>query len=614
MGIRITNVCEDIQENRLIASDDTGHLYALDRTLVVQQRSPSTYFGGSIHNLLTDDSGIFTRDVSGNIIKWDRRTLQPKEFLVSEHFSVPPEAGVTAMPAPSGAMAIAGDELLVANAYGQIAIFDKHQLLCKKAVTVPSEAFPECLNVESDDETMLISDCGGMIWSANLHEERFERMQYIPTGNMHCIKRDRLHDRYWCTSDTLGGVGLLENSGKLVDEVTFTNDDVERILFSPDYTHAYVGCFDHYVYILKNDLKPMVIDKIGPFKFQINHMTSSQDGCELYVVLESGELYIVDTAARCITHQAFGTDAIWGIDERDGVYYCAMEDGNVALVELLENGAYAPNIVMKPLPDLGLGRVRKALPLDGGRILAITTSGSIVLSNETGEILWKRDTSGILRDVDVSQNGEEAVACNESGELIMFRTSDGAVLGQMQSAKPIWCVSYDYEGHIMYGERAIIQQINQREAEKTAFVILDEKTLSPVKEFAFFGNFKRIRRLAARKMLINGNGEFSVRLFDLATLEFEYAFSEWMINTPENALVINNHLYVVTYSKQINVYDLATNEIVSSQFATEGYPLGMNQYQSANGKAYLLVGGRNFFSLYDVSQIAPSLVRTMYLR
>jgi len=612
MGNRITNFVVDGGE-RLIAANDQGLLYTLDRDLNVLRQSTRTYHSMGIHTVAADERWVYTRDVAGSIARWDKHTLAPVDFVVSRHYKNAPPPGITPMPVPSGAMTVSHGELYVANAYGQISVFDPEHFSCKRVMHFSSEAFPECINTENPAQAM-ISDVVGSLWRGDLQNGRFEKLCTIPTGNMHCVRYDRKHDRYWATSDTLGGVATVTPDGEITNRVLFTNDDVEEIAFSSDYELAYVGCFDHHVYVVANAPEPHVVRRIGPFKFQITHVKLADDRT-LYLCLESGELYRVDLDTGRISGSDFGTNAVWFIAPYRDSHVLAMEAGNVEIATVVPDEQEGFALQRRALPNFGRGRVRKALPVADDGLVCITTDGDVVRCDWDGQVRWRTPTEGILRDIDVNRDATRAIACNEVGQMLELRLSDGEKLREYRHHRPAWCVAYDYHGRILMGERTLVAaKRNAAEPDgESRLTIFDEATFEQIGSLANYGNFKRIQRFGKDKLLINGNGGIRVNLFDIPSLRYERNFSTWMLNTPENAAVIGDYIYVVTYTQQILTYKLDSGELVSALFSAEGFPFSLAPFQARGGEPCLLVGGRNFLSVYSVRDVAPQLVRTWIL-
>jgi outer membrane protein assembly factor BamB len=639
MGTRIVNFI--IDENRdIIAADSHGSLYRLDERLRLKQQSPKTYHGAGIHTIAADDQWIFTRDVGGNIIRWCKDRLLPEDFLVSQHFCAKPPEDIQPVPSPSGAIAVRDGELYVANAYGQLMAFGTDDMRCRRAIDIPPGAFPECLCLEAPGQDVL-SDVLGTVWSGDIRSGALHRIAEVPNGNMHCVRYDGRFDRFWLSSDALGGIAIIDRHGGEIACLKITCDDVEEMVFSADYRYCYVVGFDHWLRIIENQELPVEIDRIGPFKFQITHIRRL-DNETVFVSLESGEIYRVDLRQRCVVGSAFGTNAVWYVELHGQRLLCAMEAGNLEIVTLTDDGDLGPSMQRRALPNFGHGRVRKAVALDDQSILAITTAGVVINCDWDGAVAWKVRTAGILRDIDIASDRMRVVVGNEAGEVFEFNTESGDLLRSYQHPRPVWCIAYDDAGHVLVGERNLTltppvnipgtsvpasRQLDAlEESDSSCFalgapdpdrngqlIVLDAESFMPIKSILAHGNFKRIQRLAPGKMLINGNGNIRVQTFDVERLEFEEKYGKWILNTPENAVVVDDYVYVVTYSQQLITYDRTSGEPVNVQFSCEGLPFSLRHYRNVDGLGRLIVAGRNFISIYGIADGVPELMRTRIL-
>jgi outer membrane protein assembly factor BamB len=639
MSIRIVNFVVDGSRD-IIAADSNGSLYRLDEHLRLKRQSPKTYHGAGIHTIAADDQWVFTRDVGGNVIRWRKDTLLPEDFLVSQHFRAKPADDIQPAPSPAGAIAVRDGELYVSNAYGQLMVFGTDDMRCRRAIDIPSQAFPECLCLDAPGQDVL-SDVLGTVWSGDVRGGAFRRIAQVPNGNMHCVRYDARFDRFWLSSDALGGLAIIGRNGEYITCLKMTRDDVEEMVFSSDHRYCYVVGFDHWLRIIENHEQPVVIDRIGPFKFQITHIRRLDDET-VFVSLESGEIYRVDLSNRRVTGSAFGTNAVWYIEPHGQRLLCAMEAGNLEIITLTDDGDLGPSLQRRGLRNFGRGRVRKAVAIDDRAILAITTSGVVINCDWDGAVAWQVPTAGILRDIDVSADRMRAVVGNEAGEVFELDTSTGRLLRSYRHPRPVWCIAYDDAGHILVGERYLtltppadipgtptsVSQLT-RAVEDPALlssaisapdpdidgqlIVLDAESFVPIKSILGHGNFKRIQRLAPGKMLINGNGNIRVRIFDIERLEFEEKYDKWILNTPENAVVVDDHIYVVTYSQQLITYDRVSGEPVNVQFSCEGLPFSLRHYRNDDGLGRLIVAGRNFISIYGIVDGIPELMRTRIL-
>jgi hypothetical protein len=590
-----------------VVGNDRGTLCRLDSDFRVVQHSLKPLHGEGIHSLVLDDTWVYTRDVVGNITRWSRETLAPADFVVSEHFRAGVPPGVEPIPSPADALTRGRNEVFVANAYGQIAAFDCETFACSRAFSLPDLYWPACINLEHPSRQVL-SDTGGQIWECDLDAGTFVKRFSVRGGNMHCVRYDPVHDRYWCTSDWLGGIAICDLEANAIQRVSFTRDDVEEIVFDEGYDFAYAACFDSYIYKIRNSKEPEVVGRIGPFKFQITHLKRSDDG-SLIASLESGEIYRVPEGMSSAPKPHFGTDAIWHIDAHDDHYNISLESGAVDRLVPRQDGI-GISLTRVPVAQFNRGRVRRTAELRCGDLVCGTADGTVLRAASDGRVKWEVQTGGIVRDIDVRADEARMLACNEEGLLLELDIESGSTHNRLQHSRPIWCTGYTHDGKILFGERSLSYKAweSTEPGEETQFVVLDGENWRPLVQHGLLGNFKRIQRCSDGKMLVNGSGTIGVRFFDSYSLQFSDPFDEWIVNTPENALAVDGRLFVVTYSRQLITYDLASREVVSVLFVNEGFPLGIARLGN-----HLLVGGRGFYSLYDVSAPEPALYRTWML-
>lgn len=610
MNVRLTNFILDKSTKRIFAGDSQGVLYAFDENLSLLYQSSSTLHGLAIHGMTLDDLYIYTRDIAGNLVSWCKDTLVAKDFIVSEYYAGDEiEEGATPVPSPSNAIELIDNNIYVCNVYGTGSVFAQHTLNFVKSLSLGQGAFPECINAEHDKQ-ILVTDISGRIWKAARNTDLFECVEQMPSAVIHSIKYDQKYNRYWCTSDITGGIFFLDEDGHFISELQITNDDVEEIALNSSFTLGYVGCFDHYIHVIENNEQPKEIKRFGRFKFQINHLKLIDDN-RIATLLESGELYVVDANDGTILHKTGGTNAIWNLFLEGNVATCAMEDGNLDMFHIFASKRSISIEKLNSLPNAGYGRIRKALKDIDGDYVCISTAGVIFKYTSLGDVKWSIQTGGILRDLDLDTITSEGVACNEVGEIILFNSNTGNVIKQVTNTKPVWCISFDESRHIVFGERSIspaTQPFNN-----SRLVFLDRSTFDEVHVFANVGNHKRIRRLDGNRILVNGNGNINIQIIDTQNFEILASFSDWIINTPENALVVDNYVYVITYGYQLLTYDLNSGELLDNQFVTEGYPKALEYLRTEDGFPFLVVGGRNFLSAFSISNGSPELVRNRYL-
>jgi hypothetical protein len=603
---RITNFVVDRASGDIFAGDDRGLVYRLSPDLMSVQRSAGTSHGVVIHAMTLDDHCLYTRDVAGNLVQWDRLGLYPLNFVLTQHCTETAEDG-TPVPSPSNALVSYGSSLLVSNSLGTLSLFEREGMRFQREVNAAPDAFPERVTVH--EGALYVSDVGGNLHKGDLDANGFRQIASVPGGVIHSMTPDPLHDRIWCTSDITGGVFFVDREGALQGELRLTNDDVEEIAFDSKGQYAYVGCFDHHVHVVKNQTQPVEVGCIGPFKFQINHIALLDDR-RLLVLLESGELNLVDTADGRVLATAGGTNAIWNFCLVGSELVGAAENGNLESFHICARGRSLSLIRGTPGPFLSGGRVRQIKPLRDGWVCG-TSDGSIVSIDSLGEQRWRTATGSIVRDLDVDPESGDVVVCNEIGEVLLLRGDDGTTKTSFKNGKPVWCVAFADDGGIVFGERTLMAASGPREASHLVF--LDRAMTAPPMRLARFGNHKRLRRLGGHRMLVTGNGSIGVQFLDTRAREVVATYSDWIINTPENAVVHGDRLYAVTYGYQLITYELASGRALDVKFIVEGYPTALEVYQDGVGATFLLLAGRNVLMAFLLNGDAPELVCTRYL-
>lgn len=602
---RLTNFVVDRARGDLYAGDDRGLVYHLTPDLATVRRSAGTSHGVVIHALCLGPGHLYSRDVAGNLVQWDRERLVPLNFLLSQHLTDAAHPG-TPVPSPSNALACDGRSLIAANSLGTLSMLDADSLAYQGECDPTPEAFPE--RVTLHDGRWYVADVGGHLHRGR-PESGFACIASVPGGVVHAVVPDPLHDRLWCTSDITGGVFFVHPDGGLLGELRLTNDDVEDIAFDSTGQLAYVGCFDHHVHVLENRPQPVEIACLGPFKFQVNHIALLDDR-RLLVLLESGELNLVDTRSGQVLASVGGTNAIWNFRLEGDELVGAAEDGRLERFRIHAHAAALSLQRCPPGPALGGGRVRQLRRLADGWACA-TTDGSVFALDGDGAPRWRVRLDGIVRDLDVDEAAGELLACTELGEVLLLAADSGRVLRRHKNGKPVWCAAFADDGGIVFGERTLMAAGAPREPSTLAFLARD--MAAPPLRLARFGNHKRLRRLGGDRMLVTGNGTIGVQLLDTRRHEVLAAFDDWIINTPENAVLHEGRLYVVTYGFQLITYDPASGETLDVQFIAEGYPTALELYRSPQGTDFLLLAGRNMLMAFVLGGDAPQLVCTRYL-
>lgn len=610
VNARITNFVFDQARKLVFASDDRGCVHAFDLQLRPVKSSAASIHSVHLMGLTQDDEHLYTRDVAGNLIRWRKDGLLPLDFFVSEHFaSVQAQPQTLAAPATSLALSVIGDELHVANASGSISVFDRTVMKLRRVQHLNEPAFPEYIGMASDGRTLIIADTAGNIYTRDADTGALATRHLGGGYNTHRVVHDRKHDRYLATSDMSGGIYGMTTDFVPCFEARISNDDIEQIVLSRDGELIYVACFDHFVHVLANHAQPQEVACIGPFKMQVSQLREIDDRV-LGVMLESGELYLVERETGTILAENGGTTALWEITVQGDAVACASENGSIERFEISSTGGALSFERRSTCPNLMRGRIRRTA-IAGDRVLAVTALGRLMALTPDHRIDWELEEPGIFRDIAVAADGLTGVAVNEFGEVLRFDCAGGRILGRYKNTKPAYCVQYDSKGRIVFGERGLFSVLDG--SGPTRLVFLEPQDMKVVGEILVKGNHKRLRNLPDGRLLLNGNGGIGVSVVDVDKLEITANFREWVSNTVEDALVHDGKVYACSYSYQILSYDLASGQTLDVQYVAEGYPKSLQMYVNQDGIPFLIVGGRNCLMAFRLDRGSPELVCTRYL-
>ncbi|MFC7511924.1 hypothetical protein ACFQV4_22765 [Streptomyces thermocarboxydus] len=94
-----------------------------------------------------------------------------------------------------------------------------------------------------------VSDKHGNLRFGSFETGAFPEVVKLDEGNIHRVRYDARHDRFWATqdfgagdnADVANGVVVVSPAGEKEDELLFARDDVEFVAFSPDHARAYAA-------------------------------------------------------------------------------------------------------------------------------------------------------------------------------------------------------------------------------------------------------------------------------------------------------------------------------------------------------------------------------------
>jgi outer membrane protein assembly factor BamB len=603
----------------IVGGDFSGILYKFSTALdTLQQSDPLPGKIGALYAITCNDQYVYARDMQGNLIQWDIDTLAIRNILYLSAFC---EDGLdnetAAIPTVSHGLFLWKDRVLINNPYGDLLQFNSDDLHFIQKTNIKAGAFIESLDT-SDEKTHILSDCAGSVWYGHLDNKEFENRIRLDYGPIHSILYDARHNRHWMTTDNHGGFSIVSNHGKRIKRIQITNDDCEWLAMNQDATRVYVACFDHHLYIFDNaQEQPQLIQKIGPFKFQLKQVLHL-DADHTYVLLESGELYCIDAKGAIIAQAHTGTNCIWDIvadPAQDNAVLCPLEDGGLAKISYraTEDGIYHLRVEARR-PSFGFGRMRRVKPLADRSFVAGCTNGTVFRANSAGGIEWSYRTNSIIRDVAIDETDNRCVVVNEAGEILQFDLRTGSVIWSEQFEQPLWAVAY-YQGDILVSERCMSARDEDSQTSiPTANLYQIDAIEKEIKlSVKLSGNIKRIKTLDNGNILINGNGDITAIEYDLANRRPVSSWAAWQLNTCEDVVQMGDYVHTVTYGYQLNTYE-RSGKIIDSQFSPDNYPKAVYGAKGASGTPLLLVAGRGpYISLYHVRNGLPSITATLYL-
>jgi hypothetical protein len=609
-GTRLTTFAYDELSEMIYAGDDKGVIHAFSNDLVSHFRSPSISHGMAIGAIALDRHYLYTRDIAGNLVRWDKATLAPLDFIVTDYMTDTPlsDSAATPVPSPSQALKVIGNTLLVANSRGSITVIDVSTFTYSHEINATEGAFPECI-LEGPDGNVWVTDVAGRVFKGGLNDKTFYPVNNDQLAVVHRLVFDPHSRKFWGTCDGSGSLFFLDESGAPAGSLRLTTDDVEDIAITQDGRRAYVGCFDHHVHVLDATSTPVEIGLIGPFKFQVNHIALIND-LTLVVMLESGELYLVEAASGRVLACAGGTTAAWQAKIQGKALYICTENGTVQGYALQETGQTLNLLELQPRPLQAEGRIRRFVMLSTGWIIHAGSVGDIICSDGEGVEQWRVATAGIVRDITHTPDESHVFVVNEVGELFRIATATGSVEAKRRFPKPLWCAQCIDPKSVAVGERTLSSNRGSREA--SLLHIIDADSLHTREAYSHTGNHKNIELLSDGRLLVTGNGKINVRVIDPTRRRPVEEFAEWIINTPEAACIYKDRVYVVTYGYQLITYDSATREAIDVQMVMEGFPTSLQVYET-DSNAYLIATGRNFVSVFLITDQFPALTLSKYL-
>lgn len=606
---RITRIVHD--GGSLIAADLEGrvHRLTLELALICSSEQPHLWGGSAaspVYALATDASAVYTRDKAGGLCKWRRDDLRLEKSIDARTICVP--GSLLPDEEPSTTMVrgfgIWNGKGYVSTGYLQLAVISLSDFTVERVVPwAHGDRWFDCFCTERPG-VHVASDRDGHVYFGSLDPLEFPDQITVDSGNVHRVRHDKLHDRFWVTLDAgLGplrhvvhGVAVLAPDGRLLESSLWARNDVECLEFSPDGTRVYVGGFDNCLVIYDNSsptLTPLLT--VEGFSHQIIDCTVDDDG-HVYVLTQDGEIVKLDAGGRFLGRLGYQRQCVWDLQvdpDHPGRAFAGLDDGvrSVELTRPAGQGAGRPRLRLGPRIGTGTGFTRR-LVLTDQWIYGIGWDRSVFKLTRAGEPVWSRTVDDVVHTISVSPDGRRVLVTTTAGAFELD-AEDGQALGRIALTAPTWAGAYFENGDLA---------IAARNGEVLR--------LSPAKDLRWrveLAEYTKRAVVGAGALWLTGGG--GVKELDPADGSIRTRFDELLDNTAENLVVMDDLVCVVTYGMQLAVFDRASGELLALAEDLPDFPKGLACLRDETGEGYLVVGGRGgYLRLLRVRRRAPDLV------
>jgi hypothetical protein len=603
---RVVRVVSD-PAGGLIGADVMGRVHRFDRDLRLRQSSQVVRNGQPLYALLIADDWIVGKDRIGNIARWRLDTLDLIDYLDAHDArmaagDLPDEEPSIAV---SRGLACVDNLVYVNNGFMQLVVLELDTFAVKRIVPSPTGVVPiEWVCVENP-KVQAISDKQGRLFLGRLDNLDFPTVVQIDErSNLHRVRYDPRHDRFWVTQDSgLGanarvanGVVTVDPSGAVGESLLFAQDDVECLDFSPDFGRAVAGGFDGVLHFFDNTGPDLRIDRtLAGFSHQISDVVWTPDG-SLFVLTHDGNLARVDEQAREHARAPFRRQCVWDIQpspEDEDTYYLATDDGT-AVVTLDRDQPTGPAVRECRVVVSGRGFTRRLVPVERGWV-AISRDSFVTRSTLDGEIAWQVPLPGLLHTLACSPDRTRImVAGNEGGFELDARSGDRVRTVSIGDAA-LWATTYLPTGEVVLGTPA---------GEICVFGPGRDTPQWTVD----FGDYPKRMWCHEKSLFVTGGG--GVKEFHQDGSGLVRHWFESMSNTCDNAVVLGDRVFVITYDGQIGLFERQSGELIGVLENLPEIPKGLALVKDRAGEPYLLIGGRGgFVGTYRIDTAADTVVK-----
>ncbi|MFG1685112.1 WD40 repeat domain-containing protein [Nonomuraea sp. NPDC049269] len=592
----------------LVVSDLVGRVHLFDDDLNIVRSSPvvgdSTQTSGRpLLTLAVADRWIIGKDKLGNISRWDLDTLDVLDVLPAAAYRDPDPLLEDEQPSQTASRGIAvfDGKVYVNNGFRQLAIIDLETFKVERVVESFSGDDPLDWICAEHPTVHAASDKTGRVYIGSLATLEFPTALQLDSSNVHRIRYDVRHDRFWAIQDRgtgasdgiANGVMLLGLDGAELQSIAFARNDVEMLTFSPDYDRAYAGGFDGELQIFDNtESKARIIATVSGFTHQLVDATVGVDG-SVYLLSQDGELVKVDRDGAFLARADFRRQCVWDIQhslERSERLYVATDDG-VTVVDFTETaGDLTLDVVAHHVA--GFGFTRRVVALPHG-FAAVTWDRKVYVADADGRQRWVRDLPAFGHALAVSPDHRRVLVASNAGGL-EFDLASGELVDRIEVEGTLgWACTY-----LAGGERVL--------ASRDGRIRVHAADSHEIRWGLDMGSDYYPKRMWATDTALYVSGGWGVKEIPFESRKIARQWYELLDNTVENGLLVDNLMVAVCYGMQMAAYDYLTGEIVGLVEDLADFPKGLASLRTADGRPLVIVGGRGgYLGLYRLD-MGPS--------
>ncbi|MFE3737305.1 WD40 repeat domain-containing protein [Streptomyces sp. NPDC059134] len=629
----------------LLASDTHGRVHLLDGRLRVVRSSPFVPQGRPLYGLAVADGWVIGKDRMGALFRWSLDTLELVDRLDPAAVCDPALLIPDERPSPVSSRGISiwkGKVHVTSGYHRQMLVVDLHTFtVLEIRPNICGTSPMEWACTEHPTRHAVSDKKGNLRFGSFDGDADFPDRVKLDDGNIHRVRYDARHDRFWATqdfgagenADIANGVVVVNASGEKEDECLFARDDVEFVTFSPDHLRAYAGGFDGELHIFDNTERALRITRtVTGFSHQLSDLAVSADDGQVYVLCQDGEIVQLDADGTFVRAMGFPRQAVWDIQpspEDPATLYCATDTG-VTVVRIRETAGGPMTEVTAEHPT-GFGFTRRVAPVrSAGRSgwLGVTRDHRVFRTDHTGHsdhtdhtdhdgqdgrgggrgggdggtgaaaLRWSAELPALPHTVAVSPDGARALVATNAG-AVEVDTADGHLLDTFTvDGLPVWAAAY-----LPDGDRLLVTR-------NGVIVVLDRADASVRWRFDQ-GEYPKRLWIQSGRAYLTGDGGVKELVVG------EGVVARWLkllSNTVENAVVGDGLVIASSYGMQLAAYDYTTGAFLGLFEDLPDYPKALHLLHGADGAPYLLVGCRTgLLSLYRIER-RPKRIRLVKVR